>query len=128
MLDIQLLRNDIQTTAQRLAQRGFALDTDRFGELEGRRKQLQIRSEELQAQRNSLSKQIGVLMGQGKKDEAEAAKAQVAQLKTDMENIERELPQVQAAFEQGFWFVRKVRPDVMQAFWAQDGRQNRSAP
>ena len=99
MLDIQLLRNDIQTAAQRLAQRGFALDTDRFGELEGRRKQLQIRSEELQAQRNSLSKQIGVLMGQGKKDEAEAAKAQVAQLKTDLENIERKLPQVQAALD-----------------------------
>ena len=99
MLDIQLLRNDIQTTAQRLAQRGFALDTDRFGELEGRRKQLQIRSEELQAQRNSLSKQIGVLMGQGKKDEAEAAKTQVAQLKTDLENIESELPQVQAALD-----------------------------
>ena len=99
MLDIQLLRNDIQTTAQRLAQRGFALDTERFGELEGRRKQLQIRSEELQAQRNSLSKQIGVLMGQGKKDEAEATKAQVAQLKTDMENIESELPQVQAALD-----------------------------
>ena len=99
MLDIQLLRNDIQTTAQRLAQRGFMLDTERFGELEGRRKQLQIRSEELQAQRNSLSKQIGVLMGQGKKDEAEAAKAQVAQLKTDLENIESELPQVQAALD-----------------------------
>ena len=99
MLDIQLLRNDIQTTAQRLAQRGFTLDTERFGELEGRRKQLQIRSEELQAQRNSLSKQIGVLMGQGKKDEAEAAKAQVAQLKTDLENIESELPQVQAALD-----------------------------
>ena len=99
MLDIQLLRNDIQTTAQRLAQRGFVLDTERFGELEGKRKQLQIRSEELQAQRNSLSKQIGVLMGQGKKDEAEAAKAQVAQLKTDMENIESELPQVQAALD-----------------------------
>lgn len=99
MLDIQLLRNDIQTAAQRLAQRGFVLDTERFGELEGRRKQLQIRSEELQAQRNSLSKQIGVLMGQGKKDEAEAAKAQVAQLKTDLENIESELPQVQAALD-----------------------------
>ena len=99
MLDIQLLRNDIQTTAQRLAQRGFMLDTERFGELEGRRKQLQIRSEELQAQRNSLSKQIGVLMGQGKKDEAEATKAQVAQLKTDLENIESDLPQVQAALD-----------------------------
>lgn len=99
MLDIQLLRNDIQTTAQRLAQRGFVLDTERFGELEGRRKQLQIRSEELQAQRNSLSKQIGALMGQGKKDEAEATKAQVAQLKTDLENIESELPQVQAALD-----------------------------
>ena len=99
MLDIQLLRNDIQTTAQRLTQRGFMLDTERFGELEGQRKQLQIRSEELQAQRNSLSKQIGVLMGQGKKDEAEATKAQVAQLKTDLENIESDLPQVQAALD-----------------------------
>ena len=99
MLDIQLLRNDIQTTAQRLAQRGFALDTDRFGELEGRRKQLQIRSEELKAQHKIWSKQIGVLMGQGKKDEAEAAKAQAARLKTDIENIESELPQVQAALD-----------------------------
>ena len=99
MLDIQLLRNDIQTAAQRLAQRGFMLDTERFGELEGRRKQLQIRSEELKAQHKIWSKQIGVLMGQGKKDEAEAAKAQAARLKTDIENIESELPQVQAALD-----------------------------
>ena len=99
MLDIQLLRNDIQTTAQRLAQRGFVLDTERFGELEGRRKQLQIRSEELKAQHKIWSKQIGVLMGQGKKDEAEAAKAQAARLKTDIENIESELPQVQVALD-----------------------------
>ena len=99
MLEIQLLRNDIQTAAQRLAQRGFMLDTERFGELEGRRKQLQIRSEELKAQHKIWSKQIGVLMGQGKKDEAEAAKAQAARLKTDIENIESELPQVQAALD-----------------------------
>jgi seryl-tRNA synthetase len=49
-----------------------------FQALEAERKTLQTRTEELQAQRNQLSKQIGMLMGKGDKDAAEAAKAQVA--------------------------------------------------
>lgn len=99
MLDIQLLRNDIETVRQRLAGRGFELNTEQFNELEAKRKQLQIQNEELQAQRNSLSKQIGALMGQGKKDEAEAAKAQVAEIKNQMDKIEQDLPQIQAALD-----------------------------
>jgi seryl-tRNA synthetase len=65
MIDIQLLRKDIALVAERLAMRGFVLDTAHFIALEGKRKALQSRSEELQAKRNSLSKSIGMLKAKG---------------------------------------------------------------
>ena len=99
MLDIQLLRNDITTVANRLAQRGFALDTAKFNELDTQRKLLQTENEQLQAKRNQLSKQIGAFMGQGKKDEADAAKNEVAQIKSQMDKIEQDLPNIQAALD-----------------------------
>lgn len=99
MLDIQLLRNDITTVANRLAQRGFALDTAKFNELDTQRKSLQTENEQLQAKRNQLSKQIGALMGQGKKDEADAVKSEVAQIKSQMDKIEQDLPNIQAALD-----------------------------
>lgn len=99
MLDIQLLRQDIQAVAARLAERGFVLDVAKFNELDTQRKDLQVKNEEYQAKRNSLSKQIGALMGQGKKAEADAAKNEVAKIKAEMEQIEQDLPQIQAALE-----------------------------
>ena len=60
MLDIQLLRSNITDVAQRLAGRGFVLDTAAFQKLEAARKNLQSRTQDLQASRNTLSKQIGV--------------------------------------------------------------------
>ncbi len=99
MLDIQLLRHDIQAVAARLAQRGFVLDVAQFNALDAQRKDLQVKNEELQAKRNSLSKQIGALMGQGKKDEAEAAKNEVANIKAEMDKIEQDLPNIQAALD-----------------------------
>lgn len=65
MLDIQLLRKDLATVAARLASRNFPLDTARFEALESERKELQTRTQDLQAQRNSLSKQIGMAKGKG---------------------------------------------------------------
>ena len=65
MIDIQLLRKDIDAVARRLASRKFTLDVAAFTSFESRRKQLQTRSEELQARRNSLSKQIGMMKGKG---------------------------------------------------------------
>ena len=60
MLDVQLLRNELDAVAQRLAARGgYQLDVDSFRKLEERRKALQSDTESLQAQRNALSKQIG---------------------------------------------------------------------
>lgn len=90
MIDIQLLRKDIAAVATRLAQRKFALDVDVFNALEGERKSIQTRTEELQAQRNSLSKQIGILKGKG--EDSAAVMAQVAgiadELKASAEKLE----------------------------------------
>ena len=60
MLDINLLRNDIAAVSAGLARRGVTLDVARFEALEGERKVIQTRTQELQARRNALSKQIGV--------------------------------------------------------------------
>lgn len=99
MLDIQLLRNDLAGVAARLATRGFELDTVAFEQLENQRKALQVQSEEAQAKVNTLSKQIGELMKQGKREEAEAVKAEVAQVKTLQEQLNQDLPRIQAALD-----------------------------
>ncbi len=66
MLDIQLLRNDPEQVAHRLATRGGApLDVAGFRSLEEERKHIQVRTQELQAKRNALSKQIGMLKSKG---------------------------------------------------------------
>ncbi|MHA6882145.1 serine--tRNA ligase [Ralstonia pseudosolanacearum] len=76
MLDIQLLRKDIDAVAARLNDRGYELDVAGFAALEAERKAIQTRTEELQARRNSLSKQIGMLKGKG--EDASAVMAEVA--------------------------------------------------
>ena len=99
MLDIQLLRADPAAVAAKLAQRGFALDSTAFENMEAQRKQLQTATEELQAQRNSASKQIGALKGQGKHAEAEAAMAEVARIKDSLSANEAALAQIQQELE-----------------------------
>ncbi|WP_300320326.1 serine--tRNA ligase [Accumulibacter sp.] len=89
MLDIQLLRNNIDTLAERLATRGFALDKAGFQRLESERKTLQTRTQELQAARNTLSKQVGTLKGRG--EDAGPVMAQVAALKNELEANEGRL-------------------------------------
>ena len=66
MLDIQQLRSNLDAVVAGLAKRGKPIDFSEFSALEAERKTLQTRTQELQAQRNSLSKQIGMLKGQGK--------------------------------------------------------------
>jgi seryl-tRNA synthetase len=68
MLDITLLRKDLAQVIARLETRASPqpfLDVDRFAALEGERKALQTRTEELQARRNALAREIGKLKGQG---------------------------------------------------------------
>ena len=76
MLDIQLLRKDTTAVAERLKTRGFDFDVDGFNALESQRKTIQMRTEELQSQRNKLSKEIGIL--KSKKQDADDVMAQVA--------------------------------------------------
>ena len=102
MLDILLLRKDLDTAIARLETRKkpqVFLNVEAFQGLESERKTLQTRTEELQAQRNQLSKQIGMLMGKGDKDGAEAAKAQVAASKVELEQSAARLEQIQAELQ-----------------------------
>ena len=66
MIDISLLRNDIGSLEKILKHRGFDLDVNFFNSLEEQRKHIQIKTQELQQERNDLSKQVGVLKSQGK--------------------------------------------------------------
>ena len=75
MIDIQLLRKDLDTVAERLAERKFILDKDTFVSLESDRKQVQSRSEELQAKRNQLAKAVGMKKGKGEDASAEMAES-----------------------------------------------------
>ena len=93
MIDIQLLRKDIDTVAARLAARKFQLDMSAFNALEAERKSIQTRTEELQGKRNSLSKQIGMLKGKG--EDTTAVMAEVAGLGDELKANEVALGEVQ---------------------------------
>ena len=75
MLDPQLLRKDLESVKTRLATRKFELDTALFMQLESERKQLQGRTEELQAKRNALAKAVGMKKGKGENADAELAES-----------------------------------------------------
>jgi seryl-tRNA synthetase len=75
MLDPQLLRKDLEGVKTRLETRKFELDTVLFIQLETERKELQGRTEELQAKRNQLAKVIGMKKGKGENADAELAES-----------------------------------------------------
>jgi seryl-tRNA synthetase len=94
MLDIQLLRKDAALVAERLAARGFVFDATRFDALEAERKTIQTRTQEAQAKRNTLSKQIGMLKGKG--EDTSAVMAEVAGLGDELKQMEERLAALQA--------------------------------
>ncbi|MBC3272667.1 MULTISPECIES: serine--tRNA ligase [unclassified Pseudomonas] len=82
MLDSKLLRSNLQDVADRLASRGYALDTARIEALEEQRKTVQTRTEALQAERNARSKSIGQAKQRGE---------DIAPLMADVERMAGEL-------------------------------------
>ena len=94
MIDIQLLRKDIDSVAARLATRKFKLDVAGFNALEAERKQIQTKTEELQAKRNSVAKQIGFMKSKG--EDASALMAEAAALPEELKNNEHALASLQA--------------------------------
>jgi seryl-tRNA synthetase len=96
MLDITLLRKDLPSVVARLETRKKPqafLDVAAFTALEAERKSIQTRTEELQAQRNQLSKQIGQLKAKG--EPVDGVMAQVAALKSELESSAARLEQIQ---------------------------------
>ena len=87
MLDIRFVRENQEAVATAMANRNFPWDADRFAELDEARRSAIVEEEALQAQRNSLSKEIGAMMRDGKKEEAEQAKEQVRQINEQLEGI-----------------------------------------
>ena len=96
MLDIQQLRSSLEAVAEGLAKRGKPIDFSGFKALEAERKTLQTRTQELQAQRNSLSKQIGMLKGKGQ--DASEVMAQVGALGDELKASEARLGELLEKF------------------------------
>ncbi len=96
MLDIQQLRSNLDAVAAGLAKRGKPIDFSGFSALEAERKTLQTRTQDLQAQRNSLSKQIGMLKGKGQ--DASEVMAQVGALGDELKASEVRLGELLEKF------------------------------
>ena len=93
MLDIHLLRNDLEQVAQALLKRGYSLDKKSIEALESRRKQLQVKTQDLQALRNSRSREIGKAKSQGA--DIQPLLEEVATLGDQLKDSEAMLDQVQ---------------------------------
>lgn len=94
MLDPKLFRTDIQTTAALLAKRGFTLDTAALSQLEEQRKSIQVKTQELQSQRNTRSKSIGQAKARG--EDIQPLLAEVSKLGEELEASKDEERQVLA--------------------------------
>ncbi len=98
MLDVQLLRNQLDDVIHRLQQRHFKFDVDRFTTLEQERKQIQMRTQELQSQRNSLSKEIGQAKAQ--RQEAEHLMQQATAINEELAEASQKLAVIQKELEE----------------------------
>ena len=100
MLDIRFVRENQEAVATAMANRNFPWDADRFAELDEARRSAIVEEEALQAQRNSLSKEIGAMMRDGKKEDAEQAKEQVRQINEQLEGISARREEAEEALHQ----------------------------
>lgn len=98
MLDIQLLRNDLETITTHLARRGYNLPTANFEALETRRKSIQTQVQTFQAKRNASSRKIGIAKQRG--EDIAPIMAEVATLGDELKQAEVQLDEVQAEFQQ----------------------------
>ena len=97
MLDIQQLRNDLDTVVTKLKNRKFDFDVAGFTALEAERKEVQTRTQDLQAKRNNASKQIGIAKSKG--EDVAAIMAEVAGLGEQLKADEERLVAIQAQMQ-----------------------------
>lgn len=94
MLDPKVIRSDMDAVAAALAKKGFQLDTAALDSLEARRKEVQVKTEALQAERNSRSKSIGKAVAAG--EDIAPLKAEVSKLGEELDAAKAELNDIQA--------------------------------
>jgi seryl-tRNA synthetase len=97
MLDPKLLRNEIDKVAAELARRGLKFDVDNYNALEARRKDLQVRTEDLQKERNDSSRRIGQAKARG--EDIEPLKAAVAMMGDVLKAGQAELLETQGVLD-----------------------------
>jgi seryl-tRNA synthetase len=93
MLDPHLFRSNLDFVINGLSKRGYKLDAETITELEAKRKQLQVTTQELQQERNARSKEIGKVKAQG--GDVESLMKQVGDLGDRLKASETELEQIQ---------------------------------
>ena len=97
MLDLNFVRENLELVKKSLKNRNFPTESlDAFVELDQERRRVISESDRINQQRNVSSKEIGALMQSGKRDEAEAKKAEVAGLKDEQNTLETERKEVEA--------------------------------
>ena len=97
MFDPKLLRNDLETVANRLARRGFMIDAEELGALEAQRRELQASTEALQSERNERSRAIGRAKANG--EDIAPLLAEVDGLGDRLSQASKRLEDVQAHFD-----------------------------
>lgn len=100
MLDPQLLRQDLERVAAGLARRGYHLDMESYAALEEKRKALQVRTEDLQNQRNVSSKSIGQAKGRG--EDIEPLLAEVSRIGEELKETKATLDKIREQLDQLF--------------------------
>ena len=93
MIDLNLLKADSSIVAKELKQKNYALDVSSFEILEAERKKCQTQTEDLQAQRNALSKEYGMLKKAGKEDSTLSQK--IDAIKTELDLCSNKLSDIQ---------------------------------
>jgi seryl-tRNA synthetase len=111
MLDIQLLRTDLEDVANRLSARGYAFPVEEFNSLETERKVIQARTQELQAQRNSASKEIGNAKSKG--EDVSTILTSVASLGDGLKQAEALLEGVQTQLRQLLFDIPNLPHEIV---------------
>ena len=93
MIDPKILKEDIQSCKDNLAKRGYSLDDKKFLSLESQRKDLQTSVEDLQAQKNKLSKNFGELKKSGQSTDELAL--ELEEIKSQTTDLEKNLSALQ---------------------------------
>ena len=115
MLTIKQLRDDREAAIRRLAKKGVdaAPVIAEIEKLDDRRKAIQHELDECLATQNQAAKQIGALMGQGRRDEAEAKKAEVASLKERSNALNAEFKEVSDALQAAIVTLPNFPADIV---------------